>query len=111
MYNVFMKEFAVIETGGKQYEVSVGDLLKIEKLPGILKEGDLVTFDKVLLVDNGKDTTVGVPHIAGAKVSGTVAEVGRSKKILVVKYKTKSRYLKRRGHRQPYLKVRIDSIK
>jgi len=111
MYNVFMKEFAVIQTGGKQYDVSVGDVLKIEKLPDPSKEGDLVIFDKVLLVDNGQDTTVGTPYIAGAKVSGKIEEIGRSKKILVVKYKAKSRHLKRRGHRQPYIKVRIDSIK
>ena len=58
-----MEEFAVIQTGGKQYKVSVGDDLRIEKLAGVFKEGDKITFDKVLLVDNGKDTTIGVPYI------------------------------------------------
>lgn len=103
-------EFAVIQTGGKQYKVSAGDSLRIEKITGEYKEGDVVTFDKVLLVDNGKDTTIGTPYITGAKVMATITEIGRGKKIEVVKYKAKSRYFKLRGHRQPYFKVKIESI-
>jgi large subunit ribosomal protein L21 len=104
-------EFAVIQTGGKQYKVSVGDLITIEKLSDTIKKGDKVTFDKVLMVDNGKDTTIGTPYIKGAKVEATVDSVGRAEKILVVKYKQKSRYYKRNGHRQPFTKVKIDSLK
>lgn len=108
-------ECAVIKTGGKQYVVSVGDTVTIEKLGrgavgDLVKKGDPVTFSEVLLVDDGSAATVGTPFIKGAEVKGTVAVVGRAKKIEVVKYKAKSRYLKRRGHRQPYVKVTIDSI-
>jgi len=103
-------EVAVIKTGGKQYVVSKGDTISIEKLSDTVKKGDAVTFDKVLLVDNGMDTTIGAPTIKGASVKGIVTMVGRSKKVEVVKYKPKSRYYKRRGHRQPFLKVKIDSI-
>lgn len=104
-------EFAVIHTGGKQYKVSVGDILRVEKLPGDYKKGDAITFDKVLLVDNGSDTTIGMPYINGAHVEAVFQELGRAKKILVVKYKQKSRYLKRNGHRQPYSEVKITAIK
>lgn len=101
---------AVIKSGGKQYVVSKGDTISIEKLPGELKKGDSVVFNEVLLVDNGSDTTIGAPAIKGAEVKGTVTFSGRAEKIEVVKYKPKSRYYKRRGHRQPLLKVKIDSI-
>ena len=103
-------EFAVIETGGKQYKVSVGESVKIEKIPE-KKVGDKIVFEKVLLVDNGKDTTIGMPYIDGASVEAKVTAVGRNKKIEVVKYKAKSRYYKMRGHRQPHLKVEIMAIK
>ena len=104
-------EFAVIQTGGKQYKVSVGDVVRVEKIIGEYKVGDSLTFDKVLLVDNGKDTTIGTPYIEGAEVKATLAAIGRARKIMVVKYKQKSRYLKRNGHRQPFFKVKITSIK
>ena len=104
-------EFAVIQTGGKQYKVAVGDSIKIEKLSGEHKEGDKITFDKVLLVDNGQDTTIGTPNIKGAAVNATISEIGRSKKVTVIRYKQKSRYFKKKGHRQPFFKVKIDSIK
>lgn len=105
-------EFAVIQTGGKQYNVSKGDTITIEKLSGDHKEGDKVVFDKVLLVDNGKDTTVGTPYIKDAAVKGTITEIGRAAKILVVHYKQKSRSgWTRNGHRQPFFKVKIDSLK
>ena len=105
------KEFAVILTGGKQYKVAVGDILKVEKLDGEYKLGDKVVFDKVLLVDNGTDTTIGTPYITGAKVDAEITEIGRGRTILVMKYKQKSRYLRRNGHRQPYFQVKITSIK
>jgi len=104
-------EFAVIQTGGKQYKVSVGDTIKIEKLVGEHKEGDKITFAQVLLVDNGKDTTIGTPFITGAKVEAELVEIGRTKKIIVVKYKPKSRYLIRQGHRQHFFKIKILGIK
>ncbi|KKW46053.1 MAG: 50S ribosomal protein L21 [Parcubacteria group bacterium GW2011_GWB1_57_6] len=103
-------EVAVIKTGGKQYVVQKGDTIVIEKLPGDLKKGDTVVFGEVLLVDNGSDTTIGAPAIKGAEVKGTVVLAGLDKKVEVVKYKPKSRYYKRKGHRQPILKVKIDSI-
>lgn len=104
-------EFAVIQTGGKQYKVSKGDLVSIEKIKGEFKKGDKIVFDKVLLVDDGKDTTIGTPYITGAKVNAEIVEIGRARKILVVKYKQKSRYLRRNGHRQPFFKIKIISIK
>ena len=106
-----MAEFAVIQTGGKQYKVSVGDSLKIEKLQGDFKAGDAISFDKVLLVENGSDTTVGTPFISGAKVEATFEAHGRAPKINVIKYKQKSKYFKKKGHRQPYMKVKISAIK
>lgn len=105
------KEFAVIFTGGKQYKVAVGDMLKIEKLEGDFKLGDKVIFDKVLLVDNGTDTTIGTPYIANAKVESLFQKLGKGKTVNVVKYKQKSRYLKKNGHRQPFIEVKISSIK
>lgn len=104
--------FAVIATGGKQYRVSVGENLKIEKLLGEHKEGDKVTFDHVLLVDNGaSEVTLGKPFISGSTVTGTIKKISRYKTVDVIKYKQKSRYFKKYGHRQPYFEVTIDSIK
>jgi large subunit ribosomal protein L21 len=107
---VTAESFAVIKTGGKQYRVSVGDSLKIEKLTGEYKKGDKVVFDQVLLTDDGKNTVIGTPFISGATVGATIDMIGRSPKILVIKYKQKSRYMKKNSHRQPYFKVMIDSI-
>jgi large subunit ribosomal protein L21 len=104
-------EFAVIHTGGKQYKVSTGDTIKIEKIKGTLKVGDKVVFDKVMLVEDGKDTTIGTPYITGAKVEAVLSEIGRNKTVDVIKYKQKSRYFKKNGHRQPWFKVTINSIK
>ena len=104
-------EFAVIETGGKQYKVAVGDVLKIEKLDGEFALGDKIVFDKVLLVDNGIDTTIGSPYITSAKVESLFQKHGRGKTDKVVKYKQKSRYIKRNGHRQPFIEVKISAIK
>ena len=103
-------DFAIIETGGKQYGVAAGDVVKIEKIKGEFKEGDKVSFDKVLLVE-GAEVSVGAPYVAGVAVSGTISEIGRSKKVTVIKYKQKSRYFKKNGHRQPFFKVKIETIK
>jgi large subunit ribosomal protein L21 len=102
--------FAVIATGGKQYKVAEGDSLKIEKIIGEFKEGDSLTFDSVLLSDDGKTTVVGTPTIAGSKVTGTLVKIGRAPKVIVLKYKQKSRYYKKNGHRQPFFEVKIDLI-
>ncbi len=105
-------EYAVIATGGKQYRVSPGQSIKIEKMVGKFKEGDKITFDKVLLVDDGADSaTIGAPYIDGAEVNATLKKIGRYKTIDVIKYKQKSRYFKKNGHRQPYFEVQIDAIK
>jgi len=106
-----MKEFAVIETGGKQYLVSTGDTVRIEKIKGDHKVGDSVAFEKVLLVENGSDTTIGTPYISGAKVSAEITKIDRAPKVVVIKYKAKSRYFKKRGHRQPFFEVKIKTIK
>lgn len=100
--------FAVIANGGKQYLVKVGDVLTLEKMEG--NAGDVVTFDQVLLVDDGSTTKLGTPVISGAKVTGEFIEAGRGKKIDVIKYQPKSRYYKKNGHRQPFVKVKITAI-
>ena len=102
---------AVIKTGGKQYKVRAGETLKIEKILGDHKVGDKIVFDEVLLSDDGKNTIVGAPKVAGAKVESTLKEIGRNKKVVVIHYKQKSRYFKKAGHRQPYFKVEITDIK
>ena len=104
-------EFSVIKTGGKQYTVSKGDVISIEKLSDTHKVGDTVVFDQVLLWDNGTETSIGTPFIPKAAVKGTIQEIGRQPKIVVVHYKQKSRYFKKNGHKQPFCKVKIDSLK
>ena len=96
--------FAIIETGGKQYKVSEGDVLYIEKLN--VEAEQEVTFDKVLLAGD----KVGQPYVEGASVKAVVEKQGRAKKIIVFKYKSKKNYHKKQGHRQPYTKVKIVSI-
>ena len=103
--------FAVIQTGGKQYKVAPGDSLVIEKLPGEMKVGDKVVFDQVLLVNNGSKTLVGAPTVSGATVEAVLEGEGKGKKVIVIRYRQKSRYFKKNGHRQPFMKVRIDAIK
>lgn len=104
------KEFAIIQTGGKQYLVSEGDTVKIEKMKGDFKVGDSVVFDHVLLVDNGSDTTIGTPTILGASVSAEVKKIAKAAKVTVIKYKAKSNYFKKRGHRQPFFEVQIKKL-
>lgn len=103
-------EFAIIETGGKQYMVCVGDVLEVELL-GDMKEGDSIEFDKVLMVDNGSDTTIGAPYIAGAKVKATYQKEKKGEKIHIVRYKAKSNRDRRIGHRQKYAQVKIEALK
>ena len=103
-------DFAVIMTGGKQYIVRTGDIIAIEKLDGEYTPGQTISFDQVLLAHNGTATKIGTPTITGAKVTAEFVEAGLDKKVMVVKYKAKSRYLKKRGHRQPYMKFKINAI-
>ncbi|NLL73521.1 MAG: 50S ribosomal protein L21 [Clostridiales bacterium] len=99
--------YAIIATGGKQYKVAEGDIIKIEKLG--LEAGSEVTFDQVLAVNNG-EMLVGSPTVANAKVTATVVEEGKNKKVVVFRYKRKKGYNKKKGHRQPYTKVKIEKI-
>jgi large subunit ribosomal protein L21 len=103
-------KFAVIKTGGKQYKIASGDKIKIEKIKGDLKVGDAVTFDSVLATIEGDNINVGTPTLSGTKVTGTISKIGRNAKVMVVKYKQKSRYLVRNGHRQPFFEVTIATV-
>ena len=101
--------YAIIESCGRQYKVSEGDTIFFEKLDD--EEGAKVSFDKVVLVSDDKDVKIGTPYVKGAKVEGTVISHGKGKKIIVYKYKAKKNYRRTQGHRQPYTKVEIKSIK
>lgn len=103
-------EFAVLKTGGKQYKVSVGDQISIELIKGEYKVGDKLSFEEVLLKDNGKSTTVGTPTIEKATIEASITEIGRLDKVLVVRYRQKSRYHKKNGHRQPFMGIKIEAI-
>lgn len=100
---------AVIKTGGKQYVAEPGKEIKIEKIKG-KKEGDKVTFDRVLLLEEKGRVKIGSPFLEKAKVEGEVVEKGKEKKITVLKFKSKSHYKRKKGHRQPYMKVKIGKI-
>lgn len=99
--------YAIIATGGKQYKVTEGDVIRVEKLGA--EAGETVSFDQVLAVNDG-ELKVGNPTVSGAKVSATVIEDGKSKKVIVYRYKRKSGYHKKNGHRQIYTKVKIEKI-
>ncbi|OGY41896.1 MAG: 50S ribosomal protein L21 [Candidatus Buchananbacteria bacterium RBG_13_36_9] len=105
-----MAKLAIIKTGGKQYKVKEGDKIDIEKLEG--KEGKKVEFKEVLLVadENGKEVEIGTPVVKGKKVSGAIVNQFRDDKITVIKYKAKSRYRRKKGHRQHKTLVKIESI-
>lgn len=103
-----MAKIAIIQTGGKQYVVENGTVLNVEKLPA--QKDNKVVFDKVLLVDDGAKVEVGAPHIAGAKVSAELVSEGRAKKVTVIRYRQKSRYFKKKGHRQAFAKVKITAL-
>lgn len=101
--------YAVIEACGKQYKVTEGDVVFFEKLNQ--EAGDKVKFDKVVLVSDDKKVEVGAPYVKGVSVDGEVVANGKAKKVLVYKYKAKKNYRRTQGHRQPYTKVEIKSIK
>ena len=101
-------QFAIIQTGGKQYKVSAGQKIKVEKLNA--KEGDSFSFDKILLTADGDNVGVGQPHVAGAQVEARILKQGRAGKVIVFKYHSKTRYKKKKGHRQPFTEVEITKI-
>lgn len=100
--------YAIIKTGGKQYRVSEGDSIFVEKLEAA--EGEVVTFDEVIAVSKEDALVVGNPFVEGAKVTAKVEKQGKARKILVFKYKAKANYRRRQGHRQPFTKVVIEKI-
>ncbi len=101
--------YAVVNTGGKQYKVQQGEVLKVEKIPGDV--GSPVTFDRVLMVSDGENVSIGQPVLEDVAVEGHIVEQGKAKKILVFKYKKRKRYRRKQGHRQEFTAVKIDSIK
>ncbi len=103
-----MTKFAIIQTGGKQYKVSPEQKIKIEKLNAA--EGENFIFDKVLLVADDKEIKIGTPYVEGAKVEAKLLKQGRDKKKIVFKYHSKTRYRKKKGHRQHFTEVEIKKV-
>ncbi len=100
--------YAIVESGGKQFKVTEGGTVYVEKVEAGV--GESVTLDKVFLVEKEGQVTVGSPLVSGASVTATVVEHGKDKKIIVFKYKSKKNYRKKQGHRQPFTKLHIDTI-
>ncbi|MBK1645968.1 50S ribosomal protein L21 [Thiocapsa imhoffii] len=100
--------YAVIQTGGKQYRVSEGDTLQVEKLSAA--EGTTVNFDQILLLADGDEIKVGQPYVTGGQVTATVERHGRGKKVMIVKFRRRKHHLKRQGHRQSFTALKITSI-
>ncbi|MBW1739791.1 MAG: 50S ribosomal protein L21 [Deltaproteobacteria bacterium] len=101
--------YAVISTGGKQYQVSEGQTIRVEKISG--EVGAPVSFDRVLMFSDGENVKVGQPTLPNVTVTGHIVEQGKAKKILVFKFKRRKRYRRKRGHRQQYTALKIDTIK
>jgi large subunit ribosomal protein L21 len=103
-----MADYAIVQTGGKQYRVRKDDVIRVESLRG--DEGDSIDLGEVLMVSREGDVTVGTPTVAGASVSTEIVSQGKGKKIVVFKYKSKSRYRRKNGHRQPFTELRVTGI-
>ena len=101
--------YAIVATGGKQYKVRTGEVLRIEKIPG--EVGSPVSFDQVLMVADGQDVNIGQPALKGAEVTARIIEQSKASKLIVFKYKRRKRYRRKQGHRQAYTAVKIDAIK
>ena len=101
--------YAIVDSGGKQYKVEEGDILKVEKLSG--EVGDKISFDKILMFSDGEKVNIGTPLLEDVMVNGHIVEQGKTKKIIVFKYKRRKRYRRKQGHRQQFTSVKIDSIK
>ena len=100
--------YAIVNTGGKQYKIQQGDVLRVEKIPG--EVGSPVSFDKVLMFSDGDNVNIGRPVLDNVAVKGHIVEQGKDKKIIVFKYKKRKRYRRKLGHRQQYTAIKIDSI-
>ena len=100
--------YAIIETGGKQFKVGEGDVLRVEKL-GVL-EGESFVFDKVIAVSEEDSLTIGAPYVPGASVEASVICQGKAKKVVIYKYKPKKGFHKKKGHRQPFTQVKVEKI-
>lgn len=103
-----MEEYAVIQTGGKQYRVATGDTIRVESIPGDI--GDTVELTDVRMVSSDGDVTLGTPTVEGARVVTEISESGKGKKIVVFKYKSKVRYRRKKGHRQQYTDLTVTDI-
>jgi large subunit ribosomal protein L21 len=101
--------YAIVDSGGKQYKVKEGDILKVEKLAG--EVGDNVSFDKILMFSDDENVNIGTPLLEDVTVNGHIVEQGKAKKIIVFKYKRRKRYRRKQGHRQQFTAVKIDNIK
>ena len=100
--------YAIVNTGGKQYKIQQGDVLRVEKIPG--EVGSPVSFDKVLMFSDGENVNIGRPVLDNVAVKGHIVDQGKGKKIVVFKYKRRKRYRRKLGHRQQYTEIKIDSI-
>jgi len=100
--------YAVIKTGGKQYQVASGEEVKVERLPG--EVGDLIAFEKIMLISDGENVKIGKPFLEDTKVVGHITRHGKNKKVVVFKFKRRKGYKRKRGHRQQFTLVRIDNI-
>ena len=100
--------YAIVNTGGKQYKVGEGDVLRVEKIPGDV--GSTVSFDQVLMLSDGERVSVGQPVLDNVTVNGRIVDQGKAKKIIVFKYKKRKRFRRKKGHRQQYTEIKIDSI-
>lgn len=100
--------YAIVNSGGKQYKIRQGDILKVEKIPGEI--GSPVSFDRVLMFSDGENITIGRPVLDNVSVKGHIVEQDKHKKIIVFKYKRRKRYRRKQGHRQPFTAVKIDRI-
>jgi large subunit ribosomal protein L21 len=101
--------YAIVDSGGKQYKVKEGEILRVEKLAG--EVGNKVSFDKILMFSDGENVNIGTPVLEDVAVNGHIVEQGKAKKIIVFKYKRRKRYRRKNGHRQQFTAVKIDSIK
>lgn len=100
--------YAIVHTGGKQYKIRQGDVLRVEKIPG--EVGSPVSFDRVLMLSDGKNVSIGRPVLDNVAVKGHIVGQGKAKKIIVFKYKKRKRYRRKQGHRQQYTEIKIDHI-